>query len=231
MRKKIVILVMNQKGGVGKSTIATNLAGEFSKQCKTLLVDADPQHSALDFGKARQNELGEENKLLVVGKDYNQMAGKAVRDDLRMLREDYDVVVLDSPAKADVTAKSLAIVSDLVIIPIIPGYFDVWAMERTKEDILGAIEATDGRLKARLILNRRDDRTGLSKDALEVLTKMEIPLMKASFGNRTVYGHSGGGLTVVEMKENVKAVEEMQNFIAEVQTILKLKGATKKIYA
>src|SRR5262245_35210299 len=120
------IAVLNQKGGVGKTTLATNLAAAAHLGRKrTLLIDLDEQGSALDWCDARQ--------------DGSKLAGLAtVKFDralslprYREISAGFDVVVLDGPPRLGTLTRSAAVLADVVVVPVRPGAYDLWAVEET----------------------------------------------------------------------------------------------------
>lgn len=224
MKRAITISIFHQKGGVGKTTIAVNLAAELSKIYKTILVDCDPMGSAANFGNARSESLGEINSLTAVQKNfYNQNGSEispaAINQELKTFREDYEVMIIDTRGSQGKVAAVAAVISDLVIIPVTPGYFDLWAVSPILEE-LEKIMIGNPHLKVRLLLNRRDDRTNLSREVISYLREHpDISLMRTTLGNRTIYGQSGGGLSVVEIDHHSAAATEINSLLKEIEEI------------
>lgn len=225
-QQAVIISLLHQKGGVGKSTVAVNLAAELSKEFKTLLIDCDPMASSLNFGSARSEALGEENFLTVCQKsfvkpDKTEMTGKAIRQEIKNFKDDYQILIIDSPGRSGIIATAAASVSDLVIVPVIPGFFDIWAIDETLET-LDKVMAANEDLMVRILLNRRDDRTVLSKEILKHLQENEMTLFDSTLGNRTIYGHSAAGLSVVEIEKKSDAAREVEALVNEVKKTLNL---------
>src|SRR5947209_20167795 len=108
----MIIGVINLKGGVGKTTISINLAAVIAKAGnRVLLVDADPQGSAFGWSAAREADP----IFPVVG-----MAKPTLHRDLPELAKDYDVVVIDGPARMKEIGWAAIMVSNLVVIPVRP---------------------------------------------------------------------------------------------------------------
>ena len=114
-----VLAVLNQKGGVGKTTLATNLAMSLAQQGqRVFLIDADSQGSALDWSAARKNEL----VFPVVG-----VPRDTLHREIDALAAPYDWVIIDGPPRVHTVAKSAIAASDIVLIPVQPSPYDVWA--------------------------------------------------------------------------------------------------------
>ena len=115
----VIISVINQKGGVGKTTLSISLAAALAarKLC-VLLVDADPQASALDWVAAR----GQDAPFAAVG-----MCKPILHLELPKMARDFDAILIDGPPRVYDVAKSAVMASDAVLIPVLPSQFDVWA--------------------------------------------------------------------------------------------------------
>lgn len=118
------IAFVNQKGGVGKTTLAVNVADAIARRGKrVLLIDADPQGSALDWAAAREESHNEEEGdvlFSVVGLPTN-----FIHKELAPLGRDYDCVVIDGPPRVNKVTTAAIMASDLVLIPVQPSPYDV----------------------------------------------------------------------------------------------------------
>lgn len=217
------IAVTNLKGGVGKTTIAVNLAVAFTQRGKTVcIIDTDQkQHSALEWAGLRH-----ENKTLiqVFAVEQNQINHKMLAN----LQEKYDIVILDGTPQLSELATRTILVSDILIIPISPSIFDFRAFESffklVKEMNETRLTANLNSVSAHIVMNRINERANIAKEIGEALAVYETPILKTRLVNRTAYADNAtDGMGVVEGKDK-KAKEEFNHFTDEIeQIILKLK--------
>ena len=205
----MIIGVLTQKGGVGKTTIAVNLAAVFATTGnRVLLVDADPQGSALAWSAARTADP----LFPVVG-----MPKPTLHKDMPELARDYDIVIIDGAPRANELARAAILASDLIVIPVQPSPFDVWACA----DIVALInEARQFKenLKTVFVINRKIVNTAIGRDVAAALAQFGIPVSPQSLCQRVVYAESASqGLSVIEAEPKSSAAKEITRFA---QTLL-----------
>lgn len=208
----MILGVLNQKGGVGKTTIAIHLAAAFAQKGRhrVLLVDADPQGSALDWDTARQREP----LFTVVGKPT-----AALHRDMSTLAADYDHVIIDGPPRVDEIARSAIVASDVVVVPIQPSPYDVWAAEEIVKLVREALVYKEN-LKAVFAINRKIVNTAIGRDVTDALAQYHIPVLKAAVCQRVAFAESANtGLTVLETETKGIAAQEIRALAAELKRL------------
>jgi chromosome partitioning protein len=206
-----VIAVLNQKGGAGKTTIATHLARALQLDgADVLLVDSDPQGSARDWGAAREAQ-----PVPVVGIDRPTVE----RDLKSVARKDF--VVIDGAPQAHDLAVSALKAADFVLIPVQPSPYDIWATAALVDLVKQRIELTDGKLKAAFVVNRAIKGTRLSAEVLDALDGYGLPILQTRITQRVIYpSTAAGGNTVLDQDPAGEAAEEIRALAREVRQFI-----------
>lgn len=210
----MIVALLNQKGGVGKTTLSLHLAGAFAAGgTRVVLVDADPQGSALDWAEARDRE-GLARRFGVIG-----LARETLHREAPELAVGVDHVVIDGPPRVAGIARSALLAADLVLIPAQPSPLDGWA---TAEMLRQLDEARLFRphLASRFVLNRCAARTVIAREIAAALDEGEPRRLSATIGQRVAFADAARtGRLVDELDGAVAAARDVAAFAAEVRAI------------
>jgi len=207
-----VVAILNQKGGVGKTTLAVHIATALARKGrKVLLLDSDPQGSSLDWAAARHGEP----LFPVVG-----LPKSSIHKELPSLAKDYDVVVIDGPPRVYDVARSAIMASSLVLVPVQPSPYDVWAAKDII-DLLNEAGVYKPALQKAFVINRKIVNTAIGRDVAEALSEYPIPVLKTAVCQRVAFAESATqGLTVYELDPDMLASQEMNQLAQEVEELL-----------
>jgi chromosome partitioning protein len=199
---------LNQKGGVGKTTLAVHVAEAFARRKqRVLLVDADPQGSALDWAAWRKGEP----LFPVVG-----LPRASIHKELPTLAKGYEIVVIDGPPRVYDVARSAIMASDLILIPVQPSPYDVWAAKEIIDMLHEATVYKPG-LKSAFVINRKIVNTALGRDVVEALSEYSVPVLKSSICQRIAFAESAAeGQTVFETSPDNAAAKELLSLVDEI---------------
>ncbi len=202
-----IFSIQNQKGGAGKTTLAVHLSFDLAnKKKKVLLVDSDPQGSARDWAAAREKQP----PFTVVGLDR-----PTIHRDLPAMASDYDFIVIDGPPRISETARSGILAADLVVIPVQPSPYDVWAAQEVVNLIKEASVFKEN-LKSVFVINRKIVNTAIGRDVVEALSQFKIPVATNQICQRVGFAESAAsGQTVMETEPKGRATKEIEVLVEE----------------
>ena len=206
-----VIAVLNQKGGAGKTTIATHLARALQiGGADVLLIDSDPQGSARDWAAVR-----EEQPLSVVGIDRPTIE----RDLKNIARKDF-VVIDGAPQAADLAVSAIK-AANFILIPVQPSPYDIWATADLVDLVKQRIEVTDGKLRAAFVVSRAIKGTKIGSEITDALNGYGLPVLSSRITQRVGYpGSAATGSTVLDLEPDSEAAREVMALADEIKQIL-----------
>ena len=203
-----VISLINEKGGVGKTTLSVNIAAALAHSgARVLLIDADPQGSSLDWSAAREGDP----IFSVVG-----LPRASVHKEIGQVGQGYDHIIIDGPPRVTDLARSAIMASDLVLIPVQPSPYDVWAADEVVKLIQEATVYKEN-LKSAFVVNRKIANTAIGRDVGEALAAYEMPILTSTVTQRVIYAEAAAqGKAVFEIDTAGPAAAEIAALVAEI---------------
>lgn len=208
-----VITIAQQKGGTGKTTLAVHLALAFIKfhNLKVAIIDTDPQGSLGKWFMIRTEKKISSNNLT-----FKTASLWGAQYESKILKQDHDIIIIDTPPKIESDARPAIEASNLVLIPVAPSHVDFWATEAIIEI------AKKAKRNILIQINRANHRSKLISKTNEYIKSINIAATNTLIGNRQVFVTSmGEGKTVIEKQRKSKAIEEIRKISEEILLTLK----------
>jgi chromosome partitioning protein len=206
-----IIGIIQVKGGAGRSTLATNLAGELAKIGRTVLIDGDmPQGTSASWYALRQEAGKAENLSADTAKDHRELIAKTEHH-----AKTADYIVLDGPPRLAEMTRAILMLADRCLLPVGASVAEIWATS----DVLAIIEEAKKvrAVDTRMVWTRHRPYTNLARDLTDqARTELGLKAMHTTLGLRVAYPEAlGRGLTVAEVGDS-NARDEIHALMKEV---------------
>jgi chromosome partitioning protein len=203
----MIISLINQKGGVGKTTAAVNLASGLSESgYRVMVVDSDPQGSVIQW------------QSIAEGKEFDviHLPNLQIKKELKGLNRRYDHIVIDSPPAIEEITRTAIEVSNLAIIPIAPSPLDIWSSKETIA-LVSTLGKRFRKLNAKILIYRKIPGTRLGKEAREAMRSYDLDILSTEISQRIVFVEAMiAGISVLKYAPKSIAADEIRSLCAEI---------------
>lgn len=211
----MIVLIGGEKGGPGKTTIATNLAAMRTKKSEDLLlIDTDKQPTASYWCSLREDHQVQPRVASV------QKFDKSIRTETLALKAKYEDIIIDAGGRDSPELRGALLVATKAIFPLRPSQFDLWTLGRMNTLVETAREFNQD-LKAFVVINQASPNPAVKEveEARELIQEFNnLTLLKTNICERIAFRRAAiQGMAVTEYKpEDNKAIEEMMSLYEEI---------------
>ncbi len=211
----MIVTLLGQKGGVGKSTTAICLAMEaLERGSDVLLVDADPQGTVRTWNDVA-NERGEAVPTVIAMGASMHRPGQ-----LDVIARRYDLTLIDCPPRHGDIQRSALMIADVALLPCGPSAADAWALTSSLE-IVNEAQTLRDRLRSAIAITRKQGRTTLGKSARAVLEQSGVPVLGSELSYRIAYQEAlAAGQGVAQYCPRDPSAHEVRALLAELERLV-----------
>jgi len=217
----MIISFVNQKGGVGKTTTAINLAiGLKKKNYNLVFIDADPQGSAIQWHAIEGNKSFE----------ILHHPSPIQATDIRQLSMNYDYIIIDAPPAIGDISKAILAVTDLAIIPLSPSALDVWSCWGTLK-MIDEIRPLNSDIEVKLLINRKIPGTRIGRDSRETMKEFQMDVFNTELCQRVAFIDAmTSGVSVMQYAPHSKAAGEIERLCEEIIPQVSVEASQSQVY-
>ncbi len=213
-----IIVVLNQKGGCGKTTVTIQTGGTLAlRGKKVLIIDGDKQNSAVEWAAMASDECSFPASVINLS-----ATGKTIHREIKKFYHDYEYIFVDCPpAEESPISKSALLVADLALVPFIPDGINLRPAVRIR-DVIEDAQIMNKNLNCLLLLNRVEPKTNLTQTVIDLLPEFNIPISDVTLHKRTSYAETYfSGSTVHSLRSKAKdAIKEIEDFANSLLQVL-----------
>lgn len=208
----MILLIASEKGGTGKTTIATNLAAMRARESDILLIDTDPQGSASFWSGVRDES---ENEYPI----YCTQKFGAVDKEIKKLASKFTDIIIDAGGRDSKELRTATLITNKLYVPVQASQFDIWSISGM-ERIVNRAREFNPELQASIIINRASTNPSVNEaaEARELMQEMnDLELSDIIIRERIVFRKAArNGMSVTEMKTDQKAIDEINALYNEI---------------
>jgi chromosome partitioning protein len=204
---RMIILCGGTKGGIGKTTVATNLASIRASRVgagKVALIDADPQESAYKFTRLRNESRGS------AGFHCFKLTGKPVRSEVMGLADKYQDIIIDAGLGDSTGQRAAMTIANVLVLPFRPSSYDIWTVADLKH-LIEEMQVLNPGMRVLAFINQADHVGHDNNEAAEMLREADyIEVLELTLGSRKAFRNTAAGVAVTELQpQDIKASGEM----------------------